>query len=83
MIIFLYGEDTYRLQQKLKEIGDQYKKVHKSGLNLEKIDALQMELANFIESIQGNAKPIVDGKAGRDALEVATNIQKMIIEDVH
>lgn len=50
---------------------------------IEKIDALQMELANFIESIQGNAKPIVDGKAGRDALEVATNIQKMIIEDIH
>lgn len=50
---------------------------------VKKIDALQMELANFIESIQGKAKPIVDGKAGRDALEVATNIQKMIIEDVH
>lgn len=50
---------------------------------VKKIDALQMELANFIESIQGKAKPIVDGKAGRDALEVAINIQKMIIEDVH
>ena len=50
---------------------------------IKKIDALQMELANFIESIQGTAKPIVDGKAGRDALEVATNIQKMIIEDIH
>ncbi len=50
---------------------------------IKKIDALQMELANFIESILGTAKPIVDGKAGRDALEVATNIQKMIIEDIH
>lgn len=50
---------------------------------IKKIDALQMELANFIESIRGTAKPIVDGKAGRDALEVAANIQKMIIEDIH
>ena len=50
---------------------------------IEKIDALRLELTNFIESIQGKSKPIVDGKAGRDALEVAANIQKMIIEDVH
>ena len=46
-------------------------------------DALRLELTNFIESIQGKSKPIVDGKAGRDALEVAINIQKMIIEDIH
>ncbi len=50
---------------------------------VKKIDALRLELTNFIESIQGHAKPIVDGKAGRDALEVATNIHKMIIEDIH
>lgn len=34
MIIFLYGEDTYRLKQKLAEIIERYRKVHKSGLNL-------------------------------------------------
>ena len=34
MIIFLHGEDTYRLKQKLAEIIERYKKVHKSGLNL-------------------------------------------------
>lgn len=50
---------------------------------VENIDALRLELTNFIESIQGHAKPIVDGRAGRDALEVATNIHKMIIEDIH
>jgi predicted dehydrogenase len=50
---------------------------------IEKIDALRLELTNFLDSIQGKSKPIVDGKAGRDALEVATNIQKMIIEDVY
>jgi len=50
---------------------------------VEKVDALRLELTNFIESIQGKAKPIVDGKAGRDALDVAAKIQKMIIEDIH
>jgi len=34
MIIFLYGEDTYRSRQKLQEIVDHYKEIHKSGLNL-------------------------------------------------
>ena len=54
-----------------------YEKPH-----IEKIDALRLELTNFLESIQGKSTPIVDGQAGRDALEVATNIHKMIIEDV-
>ena len=49
---------------------------------VEKVDALRLELSNFIDSIRGKAKPIVDGKAGRDALSVAASIQKMIIEDV-
>ncbi|MDO8559263.1 MAG: DNA polymerase III subunit delta [bacterium] len=34
MIIFLYGEDTYRSRQKLREIIEHYKKIHESGLNL-------------------------------------------------
>jgi DNA polymerase-3 subunit delta len=34
MIIFLYGQDTYRSHQKLREIIEYYKKIHKSGLNL-------------------------------------------------
>ncbi|OGZ35998.1 MAG: DNA polymerase III subunit delta [Candidatus Portnoybacteria bacterium RIFCSPLOWO2_01_FULL_43_11] len=34
MLILLYGQDTYRSRQKLKEIIEQYKKIHQSGLNL-------------------------------------------------
>jgi len=34
MIIFLYGQDTYRSRQKLNEIIENYKKAHKSGVNL-------------------------------------------------
>ncbi|MBL7012877.1 MAG: Gfo/Idh/MocA family oxidoreductase [Candidatus Marinimicrobia bacterium] len=46
-------------------------------------DALRDELSNFIQSILGNATPIVDGQAGRDALEIAIKIQDMIIQDIH
>jgi len=51
MIIFLYGEDSYRARRKLNEIIDEYKKIHKSGLNLKyflgteiSFDALKDEL---------------------------------------
>jgi hypothetical protein len=46
-------------------------------------DALRMELDNFIKSVQGKETPIVTGKAGRDALKVAMDIQRMIIQDIH
>ncbi|NOZ03798.1 MAG: Gfo/Idh/MocA family oxidoreductase [FCB group bacterium] len=49
---------------------------------VKKIDALRMELANFIASVQGRETPIVDGKAGREALDVAIRIHDMIIEDI-
>ncbi|MCX6759899.1 MAG: DNA polymerase III subunit delta [Candidatus Nealsonbacteria bacterium] len=38
MIYFLYGEDSYRSREKLKEIIESYKKVHKSGLSLNFFD---------------------------------------------
>ena len=38
MIIFLYGEDTYRSRHKLQEIIAHYKEIHKSGLNLKYFD---------------------------------------------
>ncbi len=47
------------------------------------IDALQMELENFANVIQGTEKPIVDGRAGRDALDIATQIHDLIVEDLH
>ena len=54
---------------------------HKPDLN--KGDPLRMELENFVLSIQGKQKPIVSGKDGKDALEVAIKIQEMIILDKH
>lgn len=38
MIIFLYGQDSYRTRQKLNEIIESYKKIHKSGLNFKNLD---------------------------------------------
>ncbi len=46
-------------------------------------DAMQLELINFIASIRGDETPIVDGKAGREALDVAIQIHDMILEDIH
>ena len=50
---------------------------------VKKQDALKMELENFVESVKGKEKPIVDGKAGRDALDVAMQIHDKILEDLH
>ena len=51
--------------------------------DLSKGDPLRIELENFILSIQGKQQPIVSGKDGRDALEVAIKIQEMIFLDKH
>ena len=45
-------------------------------------DALEMELKNFIRSVQGKELPIVSGLAGRDALDIALQIQEIIIRDI-
>ena len=50
---------------------------------IKKQDALKLELENFVASVQGKETPIVDGKAGRDALGVAIRIHDKILEDLH
>ncbi len=47
MIIFLYGQDTYRSQQKLNEIIEHYKKIHQSGLNLKYFDGENLDFQDF------------------------------------
>jgi DNA polymerase-3 subunit delta len=47
MIIFLYGQDTYRLKQKFKEIIEHYRKTHKSGLNLRYFDGAKLDFQDF------------------------------------
>ena len=55
MIIFLFGADTYRSQQKLQEITEHYKKIHKSGLNLKYFDLRENDIADFKNVIQQNS----------------------------
>ena len=52
MIIFLYGPDTYRSRQKLNEIIEHYKKIHKSGLNLKYFDGKELNPEDFRDEIQ-------------------------------
>ena len=49
---------------------------------IKKQDALKMELENFIEAVQGKVKPIVDGAAGKEALDLALQIHNKILEDI-
>ena len=51
MLYFLYGPDTYRLQQKAKEIEEQYLKVNQGVLNLEKFDAKDIIFTDFWEAL--------------------------------
>lgn len=52
MIIFLYGQDTYRIKQKLTEIIEHYKEVHKSGLNLRFFDGKNLNYRDFKDEFQ-------------------------------
>ena len=47
---------------------------------VKKKDALKMELKNFIQSVLGKEKPLVDGSAGKQALDVAIKIHDKILE---
>ncbi len=52
MIIFLYGQDTYRSRQKLNEIIEGYKKIHKSGLNLVRLDMEKDSFEDFKNQVE-------------------------------
>ena len=52
MVIFLYGEDSYRSKRKLEEIIDSYKKIHKSGLNLVNFDADKGDFKDFLNNLK-------------------------------
>ncbi|MEE9167795.1 MAG: Gfo/Idh/MocA family oxidoreductase [Candidatus Neomarinimicrobiota bacterium] len=47
------------------------------------INALRFELENFVESVQGDSRPIVSGEEGREALRIAILVQEQIEQDIH
>ncbi|MFH1841171.1 MAG: DNA polymerase III subunit delta [Candidatus Nealsonbacteria bacterium] len=52
MIIFLYGQDTYRLRRKTKEIVGHYEKTHKSGINLKHFEGKKFDFNDFKNELQ-------------------------------
>lgn len=52
MLILLYGPDTYRSRQKLDEIIENYKKIHKSGLNLRYFEEKDLDFEEAQNEIQ-------------------------------
>jgi len=47
MIIFLFGQDSYRAKEKLNEIVAHYKKVHQTGLNLKYFEGENLTFQDF------------------------------------
>ena len=50
MYVFLFGEDTFRLQRKAREIKEQYYKKDPSGMNFVEFDKENFEFAAFSEA---------------------------------
>lgn len=52
MLILLYGEDTFRLKEKLREIINGYQAKHQSGLNLICFEETNLDFDNFKNSVE-------------------------------
>ena len=55
MIIFLYGQDSYRISQKLKEIVFGYRTKNPSGFNLVLFDLSDGKIEDFFEAIKSSS----------------------------
>jgi DNA polymerase-3 subunit delta len=61
MIIFLFGEDTYRSSQKLKQIIDKFKnEVDETGMNLSVLDGATLKFEEFNQHVK--ASPFLSRK---------------------
>lgn len=52
MILFLFGPDTYRSREKLREVVEEYKKRHQSGLNFIKMDFIEKDMDDFKQAVE-------------------------------
>lgn len=55
MLLILYGSDTYRSRQKLREIIGEYRQKAGENFNLEKLDAEENNLAGLKNIVQGGS----------------------------
>lgn len=52
MILFLFGEDTFRSRAKLNQIIQRYQKIHKSGFNLCYLDLKECSFSDFWDKLR-------------------------------
>jgi len=80
--LFSDGTDTPELTMMLGEIGEgeQKKKIVYQRPEVPDINALEYELAQFINAVQHNTAPLVTGYEGKKALEVALEVLNKIEE---
>ena len=52
MILFLFGQDTYRSKQRLRKIIEEYKKSHQNGLGFNKIDFEEKDFEDFKQAVE-------------------------------
>ncbi len=76
------AEDPNALMTAELERNGRVRKIFYEKPKVKPADALKLEMINFANMVRGAAKPIVDGRAGREALFVATRIHDMILEDL-
>lgn len=60
MIRFIFGSNSYLLQKKLREIEADFLKLDSSGINLDKIEGVELTLAKFQQAV--NAMPFLAPK---------------------
>ncbi len=91
MIIFLFGQDSYRSKRKLEEIVLSYKEKHKSGLNLIYIDVSANSFSDFYSNLKINSmfaekkliilkNVFINKKFQEDFLEAIKNLEE--IQDI-
>ena len=52
MILFLFGQDTYRSKQRLRKIIEEYKKSHQNGLGFNKISFEEKDFEDFKQAVE-------------------------------
>ena len=74
-------ENALHIEPFLEKNNNKYIIYEKPEIN--EYDPLRAELDNFVNSILKKEKPIVDGIAARNALDVVIKINEMILEDLN
>ena len=59
--------------------GEKWPEVVMDRVNVEPVKPLDAELAAFVDCVRSGKQPLVDGRVGQEALEVALNVKSQIL----